>query len=362
MVRTNALTKVIIFFCIFISSAFIVIGCFETGEINTTEPTDLATVTGSTPSAMIASPTPTITPTPTPTITPTPTPTITPTPSFDISMDNQTGNRYNGNYVAKYKDEIYYANQDDNYKLYKMQSDGSNKVKLSDKANSSFFIGIEFDQEQLFYMNIQGDSMDEHICTLYAFNLTKKTEKKLTNDNIYFYTVYNGWIYYTTVDTYTLYKIRTDGSERTMLSEFSDGPLFLQIKDDKLYLSFDEALYTMNFNGETIGKAQQYHHFQLMLYGDTVYYNDWDLEMCKCPIGMNNDIVVIPQDILMFNIYNNTLYYVTMDDSMIYASNLDGSNSRFIAYGMSPLILDDVIYYRDAKNRIQSLPLLTNNK
>ncbi|MDD6205049.1 MAG: DUF5050 domain-containing protein [Firmicutes bacterium] len=293
-----------------------------------------------TPTATVPVNTPTV-----PVNTPT-APAITDFRPVPDSYQETNGNMRNGGYAAELNGKIYYSEQDDQNRLYRMDADGSNKEKLSDSANYSRYIYIQCANDTVYYMHSDGENEDVQY-SIVSYNPQTGKETVITDDNVLYYAVYNDRIFYNTFDYDTemgyLYRINADGTEKTELLE-SRTPDSMQIKDGMLYLSFYESLYIMNISGGD-DCEYRYYHYSLQPYNDSIYFVDYDMQLYKGDIGKDSDdVAVIMTDVFFFNISDNRLLYVNGEEK-IYIANLDGSNSRLIAEGGLPIVIGDWVYY-----------------
>ena len=307
----------------------------ETAEVNTptaTVPVNTPTVPANTPTVPANTPT---------------APAITDFRPVPDGYQETNGNMLNGGYAAELNGKIYYSEQDDQNRLYRMDADGSNKEKLSDTANYSRYIYIQCANDTVYYMHSEGENDDVQY-SIVSYNPKTGKETVITDENVLYYAVYNDRIFYNTFDYETemgyLYRINADGTEKTELLE-SRTPDFLQIKDGMLYLSFDETLYIMNINGDGDGELYCYYHYSLQPYNDSIYFVGYGLQLCKGDLGKDSDdAAVILTDVYFFNISDNRLLYEN-DEDKIYIADLDGSNSRLIAEGSMPIVIGDWVYY-----------------
>lgn len=130
---------------------------------------------------------------------------ITFTPSSDINIA--------GNW-------IYYTNEQDNRKIYRASLDGS----LYPLTGSH-------------YSDVLG--------------ITGQKTEKVTNDgSLGGLNVYGNWIYYVNQsDGYNLYKIKTDGTERTKLNNRSSA--YVNIVDGWIYYASNSSVYKMKLDGSS---------------------------------------------------------------------------------------------------------------
>jgi predicted small secreted protein len=126
---------------------------------------------------------------------------------------------------------IYYINGNDESRLYKMLTDGTQVTKLSDEYS-------------LFSFKISGDwiyytsDIEEFInYKLYKMRLDGTDQLKLNDDIISSFSIINDWIYYTNYDAekklHGFYRINTDGTEKIKISD--GGAFFITAAGNWIY-------------------------------------------------------------------------------------------------------------------------------
>lgn len=217
---------------------------------------------------------------------------------------NTSGNLANGGMAAFSNGWIYYANYDDDEKLYKARSDGSGFVKLCD--------------DTVTYINVADDWVyynDEENNNIYKIR-TDGTERHLVcDDEISDMIVADGWIYYANMsDEFYLYKIKTDGTEKT------------RIIDD----------FSADIN----------------VAGDVVYYSDYNMNnICKIGTdGSNKTIINASDACFMINVDKDWIYYRNnSDNGKLYKIKIDGSGRTCLNQddSSSVNVAEGWIYYRN---------------
>ena len=247
-----------------------------------------------------------------------------PTPTYEEAPEiygNKAGNIVNGGYFAQSGEWIYFSNSADDWKLYKAKSDWSEIVKLDDKSTGrSPYINVVGDW--VYYNGRYSESHNGH--ALYKIR-TDGTEKTVLDDtqvaNIF---VVGDWIYYGSyAHGYSRpYKIRTDGTKKRMILGYSQvtKPISTVI-GDWIYF-YDMAnnwrIYKMRTNGTELTRINDDISKNVHVHGEWIYYTD-------------------------ANVHNN---------SSIYRIRHDSSGREQLFAGNCPgLIIDDGwIYYIDGSD------------
>ncbi|MFZ5986583.1 MAG: DUF5050 domain-containing protein [Bacillota bacterium] len=131
-----------------------------------------------------------------------------------VQQDRYGNNAQNINYhfgtLAAEGDYIYFSNNDDEGKLYKMHYDGSGKVKLSDNCARSINVLDGWIYYIADYAGQGGKIVKQRVDGTEKIYFEDTSAQKMI--------VVNDWIYYIGLhDTGEIIKIKTDGSQKTVL-------------------------------------------------------------------------------------------------------------------------------------------------
>ena len=135
---------------------------------------------------------------------------------------------------------IYYCNDSDNGKLYTIKINGKDRKKLSDDV--AMWLNVV--GNRIYYSNDSDDGK------LYTIKTNGKDRKKLSDDAALWLNVANDRIYYHNVsDGGKLYTIKIDGSDRKKLND--DVSLNIHVVGDRIYYfnGDDYKQYTMKTDG-----------------------------------------------------------------------------------------------------------------
>jgi hypothetical protein len=277
-------------------------------------------------------------------------------------MGNSAGNIANVGFAAIQGDWIYYVNDNDGYSIYKIRTDGTGRVKIND--DSSRYLNVVGDW--IYYSNIEGDSdlvgiiKPDHGYNIYKIRTDGSERIKLNNDLSKYLTVVDDWIYYTQAIfngeklTADLYKIRVDGSNPTKLSD--DIALDLNVVDDWIYYtneSDSHRIYKVRTDGSerTQITYDDDVHFNINVVGEWIYSNSMvraeNLIRIRTDSGEPSGFKGI-RYAYDLNYANGWLYYYNRDDNnSIYKVRIDGSEIIKVNDDSSWLIniVGDWIYY-----------------
>jgi len=157
----------------------------------------------------------------------------------------------------------------------------------------------------------------------------------------------DGWIYFTNAaDNYTLYKVRTDGSDKTKLND-DEYSVVQTISDDWVYYRLNTSAEKCTYRIRTDGTNREVlYEFDAWIIGvtdDWVYYQDYDndyLCLYKMRIG-GTEAAKVADDL-------NASYI--MDDWIYFQSPLNTSGyqlHRMRTDGTSKMQLDDYQQFSD---------------
>jgi hypothetical protein len=189
---------------------------------------------------------------------------------------NTPGNLANGGIVAQQGDWIYYTiissvssdTTKPNGQLCKIRTDGSGEVKL----NSDVSFNINVVGDWIYYVNVQPGN-------IFKIRTDGTGKTKLNSNesrNIY---VVGDWIYYQDDQSY-LCKSRTDGTGETKLGE-TEGPSFFNVVGDWIYYivpyvnnSDDSCIYKIRTDGteETMILSDREDFLSINVVSDWIYY------------------------------------------------------------------------------------------
>lgn len=251
---------------------------------------------------------------------------------------------------------IYYL---DSSKLYKIKTDGTNKVQMVNENIEN----LKVIEEYIYYVNYSTK-------TLSRINMYSNQYQKLTNDKIqYFFTVDKDWIYYSNgSDGSKLYKIKMDGTNRTKLNDqmtyeinIIDSYIYYSTRDSKNIGSF--------FKIKTDGSDKQALSSnslasQLKVIGEWIYFVEntdpgshaspvSKSRISKLKIGTSQIIPVtsiIDNQVTIMDIKDNWITYYNYSDGYekIYKIKIDGTeNTKIVSLNGFMYIRDGWVYYRN---------------
>lgn len=198
------------------------------------------------------------------------------------------------NYLYVAGDWLYYINMDnDHSNLERIKIDGSEKTKISEEIKGYYSISGDF----IYYILSEDKNNDGYfestLCRIKTdgTGLTRVSLKDSVRSDIQ---VLGDWVYYginskvvgsmdKEGDDHTkLYKIKTDGTGKTKISDDYIG--FVNISGDCIYysnMSDNLFLYKMKIDGTGKTKLNNQYSVEINVAGDWIYYMERSAEVFK---------------------------------------------------------------------------------
>ncbi len=163
-------------------------------------------------------------------------------------------------------DWIYYANMSDEFYLYKIKADGTERTRLNEEWSSDIYVV----GDTIYYTNYSVNNISKiHI---------DGSNKAVINDvdACFMLNVSDGWIYYrNNSDNGSIYKIGTDGSDRTKVNP--DDSSCINVVGERIYYrnnSDNGSIYKINTDGTSKTKLRGVDATRICVVGDLIFYYD----------------------------------------------------------------------------------------
>ncbi|MCL2671786.1 MAG: DUF5050 domain-containing protein [Clostridiales bacterium] len=263
-------------------------------------------------------------------------------------------------YIAEHNGIYYFANPDDEYKLYQMDANLENKVKLSDHPNYSEKIKIQIYRNKLYYTQTSL-SWWSFSSKLYAYDLIARREIKVLNRDILSYTIYKNRIYFSTIYTNKIFSATLNGSDVRQFRNDRHMSHDIRVSEDHVYFGMDEGIFRMNLDGTNLQGDCLYPRALLVYNQDLYYIYAFKLNLRK--INMNaieyrsmpyEDISLSDKEVIDFAIAEDVLYFATEEDK-IYKADLDGNNPMFIVNGSRPIVAGAYLFYYSEDGKMEHI-------
>jgi peptidoglycan/xylan/chitin deacetylase (PgdA/CDA1 family) len=246
---------------------------------------------------------------------------------IENTVGNTNGNTINGGSAALQGNWIYYVNNSDSYKLYKIKTDGTGKIKLSDDMPK--------------YINVLGDwiyySNDSDAGKLYKIKTDGTGKAMLSEDDVYYVNAAGDWIYYkNNSDASRLYKIKIDGTGKTKINDdmsydiTSAGEWIYYVDESNGY-----KIYKIKTDGTSKTKLNDNTSYDMNVADGWIYYQKsiMNSDDNSVPIGLykiktdGTEETKLSDDVPYYiNVAGDWIYYVNNSDSnKLYKIKTDGS-------------------------------------
>ena len=253
---------------------------------------------------------------------------------------------------------LYYRIRSDNSrKLYRIGLDGSDEMKVSD---SRIYLNAVID-DKIYYCNLDESvtPISEYSGKLYRMDLDCKNPEKLSDDEISFPAFYNGQIYY---GDFKIYKMDLDGQNKTELSIQNPGAGYssFAVKDGWIYFSGMNAFCKVDTEGNNLQELCKIERpISFNIANDNVItigsLNGQDDFHTRINImgkdGSNLKKLEEALHVYLYEIHNGWVYYSTTSSSLekvLYRIDYNGDNKTLIFDGSAILKLyDDKLYIFD---------------
>ncbi|HYF84615.1 MAG TPA: DUF5050 domain-containing protein [Clostridia bacterium] len=255
------------------------------------------------------------------------------------TQDNQT----NSGYYAKQGEWIYFSNDMDGRRLYKMKTDGSSYMKL----NNDLSMDINVIGDWIYYTDIDEDS------TMYKIKTDGTGKTRICNDKYVASTyVVGNWIYYTSgAPRPLLYRIGVDGKNKKLLAG-KDVTQFVVVGD---YIYYDERGKLSKVKTDGTGKkliSQGGIFAYFTVYGDWIYFSSpmEDMKLYKMKTNGTQKTKVYDIHTYYKNISGDWIYFSNFYDGSLNKVKLDGTGMIKLSddgAASNIHIIDDLIFFRE---------------
>lgn len=275
------------------------------------------------------------------------------------SISNKTLKNQNfkkSDYFIKVDDWIFFSNLTDENKIYKIKTDLSQKVKVSDEVvtfNSPFIISNDWIYYSSPSDNRKKQTLDNNTINKIQIDGTNKSTIVDTPGLVVFQDIiafYQNWIYYLERGkNYILFRIRPDGSEKEKLR---DGVYFVNMNQEWIVyqdLNDNNSIYKMRLDGSEETKLNNEESNYLVLDREWVYYisKSHDVLQRVNLQSKETELVISQKDLYPDYVDNGWIYYSDglhkMDQ---YRFNLEEKKIEQISGPMNDSsIIDNNLYY-----------------
>ncbi len=274
---------------------------------------------------------------------------------------NTAGNLYNGGMFCEHGGKIFFANPQDNNRLYSMDSNGENLKKLNnDVANY-----INADDNYVYYVrNNVGEGIAFEFFTFFRNSLCRIPREGgeavvLDSDPCNYATLIGNYIYYLHYDekeASTLYKVKIDGTDKKQLSK--DAVYTCSANGQYFYYNGKNTSGSIfRFDTETDSATIIYegncYKPTIAENGTDIYFIDGnqDTALVRGTVGLKATKLVTTDQIDTYNLSGDYIFYQKYDkeNSGLCMIKTDGTGYRMLKKGTFKQIhiTEDYVFFTD---------------
>lgn len=256
----------------------------------------------------------------------------------DNITGNTAGNLISGGLFCEFDGKIYFSNSYDGGKLYSMKPDCSEVKKISNDS-ASFINGYG---NYLYYVKYNGASMDWVNAVLsdetYSVVRSKTngsqanviTSDRSTTD----LSLSGNTLIYNTKNSLT-YSIGIDGKESKLIAQ--ENNVNASIYNGFIYYSSNTAsnrTCTMSIDTGNTAVFLDGNTYLPTRIDNTLYYIDLDNDyaLTKLDISTNTETVLTTDKVVLYNVYDNVIFYQTENDVHEFVRMSTDGNNRAVIY------------------------------
>lgn len=273
---------------------------------------------------------------------------------------NTAGNLYNAGLICENNGTLFFANPSDEYKLYSMNTDGTNLKKLADDI-ATF---INADENYVYYVRNNPRAgtafsfLQINTNSLCRINRNGKGKEVVLDSEPCMYASLVGnyvyYLHYDEEDATSLYKVKIDGSEQQQIAAL---PFYTCSTDGQYmyYNGLDGEHYVRQFDTATYAETiiSQANAWMPTVIGNTAYYMDCDNNYCLAreDLSTGEKMILTEDRIDCYNVSGGYIYFQrnSKTSPAFCRVRTDGSDYQVIAEGIYTDINTDssYIYFRD---------------
>lgn len=273
---------------------------------------------------------------------------------------NSAGNLYNGGLFCEKDGTVYFANPDDQYKLYSMDANGNNLKKLNNDSVSY----INVDDHYIYYIRnsayTEADIFSTKADALCRVSLNGKNLIILDEAPCLYASLIGNsifYLHYDEEDATTLYKVDIDGKNQKQLQNYY---VFTCSSQDKYFYyngtKSDGNIYQYDSTTGNISLFYECDSYKpIVTEKQNIYYLDVSLDnaLVHTNAQYDNPLTLTKDSIDCYNIYGSYIYYQSYSETSpkLCMIKNDGTEATVLAQGTYSNIhvTSYYIYFMDYK-------------
>ncbi|GKX32082.1 hypothetical protein SH1V18_45620 [Vallitalea longa] len=260
----------------------------------------------------------------------------------DNDMTNDKKNNLeNDNSEINFNEWVYFGNPDDNYKIYRMKTDGTNLTKITDAV----FEGIRSLDNWIYYI----DTNSKYTPAKLARIKWDGTDKEiLSEEDINSFCTSEDYIFY--IYENNIYRMQKDGSLNTKIISSENEIYKLNYYNETIYYSTNQGLFSVDSDGKNSFQLLEGNYTDFSISSDRIYY--YDNKMYSCNLDGSNETQLFDLDVNNIYVVDDVIYY-NQDEYLYKINSYDGKKDElFLEKGLKNFYEKDCYLYFYGQNRI----------
>ncbi|GMQ56140.1 hypothetical protein AN1V17_05330 [Vallitalea sediminicola] len=261
-------------------------------------------------------------------------------------VDNETTNTKSADLEStisdiNFNEWLYFGNPDDNYKIYRMKTDGTGLTKIADAR----FDGISNLENWIYFI----DTNEKYTpAKLARINWDGTGKEMLSEEDVNAFCTSEDNIFY--IFENNIYRIQKDGSLKTKIVS-TETPIYsLKYYDDTVFYSTEQGLFSIDSNGKNSNSVLEGNYSDFSINNDRIYY--YDNKMYSCGLDGSDERQLFDLNVRDVFVDNDVVYY-SQDEYLYKINSYDGkTNSIFLEESLNNFYEKDCYLYFYGQNRI----------
>ncbi|MBE1442111.1 DUF5050 domain-containing protein [Paenibacillus sp. OAS669] len=259
-------------------------------------------------------------------------------PLFAAGSGNDPQNIHNNAMVTEYNGWLYYANVGDNNKLYRMSLDRSVNVQLTDEPVTDIS-AVDGWVYYRIYEHKEGKRTDAG--EIYRIRTDGSSRTLLSEHETRHLFMKDGYLYYSRdkgMGSGPIYRMKLDGTDRSQLSGEDEEVFEMAPGGDWIYYTLNSGgLYRIDPESRESAAIDSDWYYDIRIVDGWLYYKDDKGYLHRMDLSGGGRSSIGDHPVGSFWINDNTVYYEQMvegkwssSESRLYRSGLDGSNPTLL--------------------------------
>ncbi len=236
---------------------------------------------------------------------------------------------------------LYFGNPDDNYKIYRMKTDGTGLTKIADAR----FDGIRNLESWIYYI----DTNEKYTPAKLARVSWDGTGKEiLSEEDVNAFCTSEDYIFY--IFENNIYRIQKDGSLKTKIVSTENQIYSVKYYGDTVFYSTDQGLFSIDSDGKNPKLLLEGNFNNFSVSNDRIYY--FDNKMYSCAPDGSDERQLFDLSVSEVFVVDDVIYY-NQDEYLYKINSYDGKTDKiFIDESLNDFYEKDCYLYFYGQNRI----------